>query len=168
VQLPTLSPAVPTATYFLRTNAIRFLNSDDGMELEFTKEISALRGNMQEKALEIVRNAMPSKVLSLTAVLDSKEMNMDISAIRQPVVLTEASTGHGGEADAAEGTRKKRKLDEEGHSANDESTAKHGVKSREVIASNQVRIFPLLPLHSLAFVRIVCRRQFAEIFHFHT
>lgn len=108
------------------------------MEVAFAQEISSLKGGMQEKALEVVRNSMPSKVLALTAVLNSKEMNLELAAVRQPVVLTQ-SIPSAESHDSSESSRKKRKLDDAGHAAAEENNTKYGVKSREIIPSNTVR-----------------------------
>lgn len=96
------------------------------------QEISKLKEEVTQKALHIIRNVFPAKVMQLTKQLDTKPFSLELVDVRQPVVL---STDSAMNVDSEAPKSKKRKLDETTSVPTDSKSA---AKSNEVVESNKV------------------------------
>ena len=103
-------------------------------ELLQQKEMVKLKREITEKALHIIRNVFPMKVIQLSQQLDAKPFNLDVAEVRRPLVL---STDKQAAADG-EPRPKKRKLDESTSTLVGHNNSI--VRSTETIESNHVRI----------------------------
>jgi hypothetical protein len=133
------------------------VSDDSDLDIMHKEELQALRTSFAEKALRIVREILPTKVLALNATLESKQMSMDLSEVHVPIKL---STDAHPTGDASESARKKRKLDEDSsvdHQV-DLLSNKYTAKSKELLPSNQVSFCCLPdPLRDFSLHSTFCR-----------